>query len=93
MPQENEIGNLNLLASFNPKNIPIIVENSASPFITEPTTAPLRASIAREAMAEVKVPGMKPKSSRDKTMGTPVKSNFRKGSHGKGIFNPEYFSV
>ena len=66
-----------LLSSLKPMAIPNIVENSARAFIVAPTTSPLRARIARRATADVVVPDAKPKSSRERTMGTPVKSNFR----------------
>lgn len=93
MPKENEVNNLNLLIIFKPKNIPNTVENSARLFIKEATKSPLRESIAIKATADVNTAGTKPKSSKDKTMGIPVKSNFKIGNHGKGIFSPEYFNV
>lgn len=71
--------------------MPNIVENSASAFIEAPTTSPLRMRIVRKATVDVVVPDVKPNRSVDSTIGTPVKSNFRYGSHGKGIFNPENF--
>lgn len=93
MPNAKELAILNLLSNLNPTAIPRIVENSANPFIEELTTCPLRARIATEAIMEVKVAGIRPKRRRDKTMGIPVKSNLRNGSHGKAIFKPEYFIV
>lgn len=71
--------------------MPSIVANSAIAFVEAPTTSPLRMRIARKAMADVVAPEAKPKKSRDRTIGTPVKSNFRYGSHGKGIFRPKNF--
>jgi len=71
--------------------IPNIVENSAKAFIAAPTRSPLRARIARKATDDVVVPDVKPKSNRESTIGTPVKSNFKYRSHGKGIFKPENF--
>jgi hypothetical protein len=37
--------------------------------------------MARTVMADVKAPGIKPKSSKDKTMGIPVKSNYIIGNY------------
>lgn len=65
------------LSSLRPMAIPNIVENSAKAFIVAPTTSPLRARIARRATADVVIPDAKPKNSRERTIGTPVKSNFR----------------
>jgi len=73
--------------------MPKIVENSASAFIEAPTMSPLRIRIAKKAIADVVAPDARPKRSVDSTIGTPVKSNFRYGSHGNGIFSPENFIV
>lgn len=73
------------------KAIPSIVENSARAFIDAPIRSPLRVRIARKATAEVVAPGVKPKSSSESTIGMPVKSNFRYGSQGNGIFRWENF--
>jgi len=79
-------------ASFKPTAMPRTVENSANPFIHAPVTFPLRAKIAKTATAEVTTLGTIPKKRRDKTIGIPVRSNLRNGSHGNGIFNPENFN-
>ena len=92
-PDANEPAILNLLSNFKPMAIPKIVENSATPFIEEPRTSPLRASMPKKATADVKIPGIMPKSKKDKTIGIPVKSNFRKGSQGNGILRYEYLRV
>jgi len=81
------------LYCFEVSAMPNIVENSASAFIDAPMRSPLRMRIARSATADVVVPDVKPKSSRASTIGIPVKSNFRSGSQGNGIFNPENFIV
>jgi len=70
-----------------------MVENSATAFIDAPTMSPLRANIAIKAIMDVKKPGIKPKISMAKAIGMPVKSNFKKGINGKGIFRFEYFTV
>lgn len=80
------------LKSLRANAIPNIVENSAKAFIAAPTRSPLRARIARRATDDVIVPDVKLKSNRESTTGTPVKSNFKYGSHGKGIFKPENFN-
>lgn len=82
------------LNSLAPIAIPNMVANSAIAFADAPTTSttsPPRMRIAMKAMADVVDPEAKPKKSGDRTIGTPVKSNFRYGSHGKGIFKPENF--
>lgn len=71
--------------------IPKIVESSARAFIEAPTRSPLRKKIAKKAIVDVIIPEGNSKSNHESTNGTPVKSNFRYGSQGKGIFNPEYF--
>ena len=68
---------LNLLNILSPINIPMIVENSASPLLVEPMISPLRARMATEATADVKIPGINPKRRADTTIGIPVKSNLR----------------
>jgi len=96
MPRTNEAGFLSFVGFFNnirPKAIPKIVENSAKPFIDEPMTSPLRPRMARKATVDVVTPDIKPKRRNDKTIGIPVKSNLRNGSHGKRIFKPENFKV
>ena len=96
MPRTNEAGFLSIegfLTNNRPRAIPKIVESSASPFIDEPTTSPLRPRMARRAMVDVVTPDIRPKRRNDNTIGIPVKSNLRKGSHGKRIFRAEYFIV
>jgi len=80
------------LESLRANVIPNIVENSANAFIAAPTISPLRARIARKATADVVAPDAKPRNNRDSMIGVPVKSNFRYGSHGNGIFKPENLS-
>jgi len=96
IPRANKAGLLNFVVLFNntrPRAIPKIVENSARPFIKELMTSPLRTRMAREAILDVVTPEINPKRRNDKTIGIPVKSNFRNGSHGKRIFRPENFRV
>ena len=71
--------------------MPNTVANSASAFIEAPTTSPLRTRIARKATVDVVSPDGNPKRMNERTIGTPVKSNFKYGSQGKGIFKPENF--
>ncbi len=54
-------------------------------------TSPLRARIASIATMEVVAPDVKPERKKDSTIGIPVKSNFRYGSHGKTTLKPENF--
>lgn len=93
IPVVYRMAGLYLLMIVDPIAMPRIVENSAMPFIDELMTFPLRARMAIEATADVNVPEMRPKSRKDKTMGIPVKSNLRLGSHGKGILRFEYLRV
>ena len=93
MPKVNDTDLLNFLTNLKPMAIPMIVENSAIPFIAELTKSPLRARIASIATMDVVALGSKPYNKKDSTIGTPVKSNLRKGSHGKGIFKPENFKL
>jgi len=83
----------NFGTTFKAIDIPDIVDNSAKAFMEEPMKSPLRERIAVNATIDVKIPELKSKRRRDKTMGMPVKSNFRIGSQGNGIFRPEYFIV
>ena len=83
---------LNLLNNFTPKDIPRIVENSAIPFMMPPTKSPLLIMIPRQATVDVIEAEDTPKSRKDMTIGTPVKSNLRNGIHGNGIFKPENFN-
>lgn len=92
-PIENIMTNLSFLVVLRPIAIPTMVENSAMAFIDAPTMSPLRANMAIRAIMDVKKPGIKPKSSMAKAMGMPVKSNFKTGINGKGIFRFEYFNV
>ena len=59
------------------------------PFMAPPMRSPLRAMIPRLATTEVVPADARPKRRRATTMGTPVKSNLRKGIQGKGILRPE----
>jgi len=61
------------------------VENSAKPFMREAITSPLRAIMPRQAAADVKPSEGRPYNRSDRAMGTPVKSNLRKGSHDRSI--------
>jgi hypothetical protein len=54
---------------------------------------PLLAQMPTPATREVVTDGVNPYRKRQRAMGMPVKSNFRFGYHGKGIFNPEYLRV
>jgi hypothetical protein len=54
-----------------------------------PITSPLRATIPSAATTEVVALDPRSMRRRATTMGTPVKSNLRKGIQGKGILSPE----
>jgi hypothetical protein len=90
-PKINEAIFLNLGAIFKASAIPTTVDNSATAFMEEGITWPLRTRIATRAITEVKTPGRKPKRQRDKTIGIPVKSNLSAGSQGYTIFDCETF--
>jgi len=62
------------------------------PFMTPPTSSPLLSMIPMHAIVDVIAEEDSPKSRRDITIGTPVKSNLRNGIHGNGIFKPENFN-
>jgi len=55
MPRPKESIILNLLSNFNATATSKVVENSANPFIEEPTSCPLRARMATKALMDVTV--------------------------------------
>jgi hypothetical protein len=76
-----------------PRCNPITVESSAATFMDALTRFPLRATIPTPATIHVVNAEAKPYMNRLNTIGTPVKSNFKLGYQGNGIFKPEYFRV
>ena len=76
-----------------PRWIPATVDSSAATFMLADMRLPLLAQMPTPATREVVTEEGKPYKNRLRAMGIPVKSNFRFGYHGKGIFSPEYLSV